>query len=180
MDQIARGDSERPRIVKEGWLRKRGIYVKNWRERYFILFEDGVLFGYRGRPDLEEHPDPRNTFNVREHKLTCVEKPRPFAFIVRCLRRGRPIERMFSSDSDEDRDDWVSEGIESEVSFAVAHLTVAIPWFKRRASRERLCMAHGVVLHHTSDLQRASGPFSLTAAVLASSLACEVSENAIE
>jgi hypothetical protein len=37
------GGGQGSQVVKEGRLFKRGEHIKNWRERYFILKEDGQV-----------------------------------------------------------------------------------------------------------------------------------------
>ncbi|KAJ7345242.1 hypothetical protein JRQ81_001192, partial [Phrynocephalus forsythii] len=52
-------------IVKEGWLHKRGEYIKTWRPRYFLLKNDGTFIGYKERPqDVEQRESPLNNFSV--------------------------------------------------------------------------------------------------------------------
>lgn len=38
------------KVVREGWLMKRGEHIKTWRRRYFILREDGTFYGYKSIP----------------------------------------------------------------------------------------------------------------------------------
>ena len=70
-------------IVKEGWLFKRGEiinsfslwynyswnllgeHIKNWRQRYFILKEDGQFIGFRSKPTPQDLNDPLNNFTVK-------------------------------------------------------------------------------------------------------------------
>lgn len=58
-------------IVKEGWLHKRGEYIKTWRPRYFLLKSDGTFIGYKERPqDVDQLETPLNNFSVaREYLL---------------------------------------------------------------------------------------------------------------
>ncbi|KAA0711595.1 RAC-alpha serine/threonine-protein kinase [Triplophysa tibetana] len=52
-------------IVKEGWLHKRGEYIKTWRPRYFLLKSDGTFIGYKERPqDVDQLETPLNNFSV--------------------------------------------------------------------------------------------------------------------
>uniref|UniRef100_A0A0R3RIK0 PH domain-containing protein n=1 Tax=Elaeophora elaphi TaxID=1147741 RepID=A0A0R3RIK0_9BILA len=52
--------------VHEGWLLKRGEHIKNWRPRYFVLFKNGALLGFRAKPDPDQPlPDPLNDFTVK-------------------------------------------------------------------------------------------------------------------
>merc|ERR1719273_1026524 len=34
-------------VVKEGWMRKQSRFIKNWKQRYFVLMSDGVCKYYR-------------------------------------------------------------------------------------------------------------------------------------
>ena len=68
-------------IVKEGWLFKRGLFsgkkvsqliisfsgehIKNWRQRYFILKEDGQFIGFKSKPTAQDLTDPLNNFTVK-------------------------------------------------------------------------------------------------------------------
>uniref|UniRef100_A0A0M3HW42 PH domain-containing protein n=1 Tax=Ascaris lumbricoides TaxID=6252 RepID=A0A0M3HW42_ASCLU len=53
--------------VHEGWLLKRGEHIKNWRPRYFVLFRDGALFGFKAKPDPNQpYPEPLNDFTVKD------------------------------------------------------------------------------------------------------------------
>lgn len=40
------------KIIKQGWLMKRGEHIKTWRRRYFILREDGTFYGYKSIPSV--------------------------------------------------------------------------------------------------------------------------------
>ncbi|RMC22954.1 hypothetical protein DUI87_00031 [Hirundo rustica rustica] len=52
-------------VVKEGWLHKRGEYIKTWRPRYFLLKSDGSFIGYKERPEASEQGlPPLNNFSV--------------------------------------------------------------------------------------------------------------------
>lgn len=50
-------------VVYEGWLYKRGEHIKNWRARYFVLFKDGALLGYKTK--VESFDNPLNVFTVK-------------------------------------------------------------------------------------------------------------------
>uniref|UniRef100_A0A8C1ULZ4 non-specific serine/threonine protein kinase n=1 Tax=Cyprinus carpio TaxID=7962 RepID=A0A8C1ULZ4_CYPCA len=55
-------------IVREGWLHKRGEYIKTWRPRYFILKSDGSFIGYKEKPETSDHNQPPlNNFSVAEN-----------------------------------------------------------------------------------------------------------------
>uniref|UniRef100_A0A7N9AS11 non-specific serine/threonine protein kinase n=1 Tax=Mastacembelus armatus TaxID=205130 RepID=A0A7N9AS11_9TELE len=86
-------------IVREGWLHKRGEYIKTWRPRYFILKSDGSFIGYKEKPDLNDQTSPLNNFSVAECQLMKTERPRPNTFVIRCLQWTTVIERTFHVDT---------------------------------------------------------------------------------
>ncbi|NXE85350.1 AKT2 kinase, partial [Cochlearius cochlearius] len=95
-------------VVKEGWLHKRGEYIKTWRPRYFLLKSDGSFIGYKERPETSDHSlPPLNNFSVAECQLMKTERPRPNTFVIRCLQWTTVIERTFHVDSPEDREEWM-------------------------------------------------------------------------
>ncbi|KAI4904092.1 hypothetical protein NFI96_017557 [Prochilodus magdalenae] len=120
-------------IVKEGWLHKRGEYIKTWRPRYFLLKSNGTFIGYKERPqDVDQLETPLNNFSVarterffsgffiitasvplslkqsgvRECQLMKTERPKPNTFIIRCLQWTTVIERTFHVESPEEREEW--------------------------------------------------------------------------
>ncbi|KFP04393.1 RAC-beta serine/threonine-protein kinase, partial [Calypte anna] len=80
-------------VVKEGWLHKRGEYIKTWRPRYFLLKSDGSFIGGFG--------------GFVECQLMKTERPRPNTFVIRCLQWTTVIERTFHVDSPEEREEWI-------------------------------------------------------------------------
>ena len=50
-------------IKKQGPLKKRGEFIQNWRDRYFILYSDGTFNGYRREP-RQNDANPENNFSV--------------------------------------------------------------------------------------------------------------------
>ncbi|XP_069799607.1 RAC-beta serine/threonine-protein kinase [Dendropsophus ebraccatus] len=97
-------------VVKEGWLQKRGEYIKTWRPRYFLLKSDGSFIGYKEKPDSSEHSmplPPLNNFSVGECQLMKTERPRPNTFVIRCLQWTTVIERTFHVDTPEEREEWM-------------------------------------------------------------------------
>ncbi|KHN86485.1 Serine/threonine-protein kinase akt-1 [Toxocara canis] len=95
--------------VHEGWLLKRGEHIKNWRPRYFVLFRDGALFGFKAKPDPSQpYPEPLNDFTVKDVQLMKVDRPKPNTFLVRGLQWTTIIERMFNADSAESREAWIN------------------------------------------------------------------------
>ncbi|XP_057704423.1 RAC-gamma serine/threonine-protein kinase isoform X2 [Corythoichthys intestinalis] len=93
-------------IVREGWLQKRGEYIKNWRPRYFLLRTDGSFIGYKEKPQDTDLPYPLNNFSVAKCQLMKTERPKPNTFIIRCLQWTTVIERTFHVDSPDERDEW--------------------------------------------------------------------------
>uniref|UniRef100_A0A3P8XGA0 non-specific serine/threonine protein kinase n=1 Tax=Esox lucius TaxID=8010 RepID=A0A3P8XGA0_ESOLU len=109
-------------IVKEGWLHKRGEYIKTWRPRYFLLKSDGTFIGYKERPqDVDQLETPLNNFSVApECQLMKTERPKPNTFIIRCLQWTTVIERTFHVESPEEREQWtkaiqeVADGLQKQ------------------------------------------------------------------
>ncbi|KAG8448757.1 hypothetical protein GDO86_015718 [Hymenochirus boettgeri] len=97
-------------VIKEGWLQKRGEYIKTWRPRYFLLKSDGSFIGYKEKPEPTEHNlllPPLNNFSVAECQLMKTERPRPNTFVIRCLQWTTVIERTFHVDTPEEREEWI-------------------------------------------------------------------------
>ncbi|XP_036053836.1 RAC-beta serine/threonine-protein kinase [Onychomys torridus] len=91
-------------VIKEGWLHKRGEYIKTWRPRYFLLKSDGSFIGYKERPEAPDQTlPPLNNFSVAECQLMKTERPRPNTFVIRCLQWTTVIERTFHVDSPDER-----------------------------------------------------------------------------
>ncbi|XP_014228792.1 RAC-beta serine/threonine-protein kinase-like [Trichogramma pretiosum] len=104
------GWSSEHRVVKEGWLQKRGEHIKNWRSRYFVLREDGTLVGFKTKPETltANTAQPLNNFTVRGCQIMSIDRPKPFTFIIRGLQWTTVIERTFHVDSEQERQDWVN------------------------------------------------------------------------
>ncbi|XP_033115781.1 RAC-gamma serine/threonine-protein kinase-like [Anneissia japonica] len=92
-------------IIKEGWLQKRGEYIKNWRMRYFQLKADGSFLGYKERPTA--FTEVLNNFTVAKCQILKTEKPKPNTFLLRCLQWTTIIERTFHVESAQEREAWV-------------------------------------------------------------------------
>ncbi|XP_076041112.1 AKT serine/threonine protein kinase [Oratosquilla oratoria] len=100
------GETGRPQnIVKEGWLFKRGEHIKTWRQRYFLLLDDGMLLGFKSKPE-QALTDPLNKFTVKGCKIHFTDRPRPNTFIIRGLHWTTVIERTFNAHSTQEREDW--------------------------------------------------------------------------
>uniref|UniRef100_A0A0N4ZD81 non-specific serine/threonine protein kinase n=1 Tax=Parastrongyloides trichosuri TaxID=131310 RepID=A0A0N4ZD81_PARTI len=95
-------------VVYEGWLHKRGEHIKNWRSRYFVLFNDGGLLGFKQKPTPSQYMDPLNDFTVRDVQLMKVDRPKANSFIVRGLQWTTVIERMFHADNSQIRENWLN------------------------------------------------------------------------
>ncbi|KAG5278436.1 hypothetical protein AALO_G00098970 [Alosa alosa] len=90
-------------VVKEGWVQKRGEYIKNWRPRYFLLKTDGSFIGYKEKPQDMDLAYPLNNFSVAKCQLMKTERPKPNTFIIRCLQWTTVIERTFHVDTPDER-----------------------------------------------------------------------------
>jgi len=91
-------------IKKQGPLKKRGEFIQNWRDRYFILYSDGTFNGYRREP-RQNDANPENNFSVNNAQLI---KVRDTGFALRCRHKnGSVIDRNFQAQSLQARDDWV-------------------------------------------------------------------------
>ncbi|XP_003423929.1 RAC-alpha serine/threonine-protein kinase [Nasonia vitripennis] len=108
MSVTASGASQR--VVKEGWLFKRGEHIKNWRSRYFVLRDDGTLVGFKTKPDqqMAAAAQPLNNFTVRGCQIMSVDRPKPYTFVIRGLQWTTVIERTFHVETDKEREDWVT------------------------------------------------------------------------
>ncbi len=62
-DEDEEGAGEKKDILLSGWATKRGGVVKNWKKRYFELYEDS--FAYFEKPDAS----PKGTFNLGGYTL---------------------------------------------------------------------------------------------------------------
>ena len=106
-----------------------GEHIKNWRQRYFILKEDGQFIGFKSKPSSQDLNDPLNNFTVKGEpglmlelipaktvyipgcQIMTAEKPKPFTFFIRGLQMTTVVERMFHVDSAQERAGWL-EAIE--------------------------------------------------------------------
>jgi len=101
-----------PRVVKQGWVEKKGEYLKNWAKRYLVLYDNGILNGYKTEPSPQEIAElggkHENKFNVKDNSIIRLEDG--LGFKIRCRQQDNQngnIERSFRCSSGrEDRDDW--------------------------------------------------------------------------
>lgn len=103
-------------IVKQGWLLKRGEYIKNWRPRWFQLKSDGSFRGYKTGPPAPSD-GPVNIFDVAGSVISFVDpkktgkskkgESQKFGFMIRFMQMTRFIERSFHTESAEERQEWV-------------------------------------------------------------------------
>ncbi|XP_003707740.1 AKT serine/threonine protein kinase [Megachile rotundata] len=109
------------RVVKEGWLQKRGEHIKNWRSRYFVLMDDGTLVGFKAKPDqqLAAAAQPLNNFTVRGCQIMTMDTHKSNTFVLRGLQWPPAIERTFRVDTEEERKDWVAA-----ISYVAARLAM--------------------------------------------------------
>ena len=98
-----------PKIVHQGWLKKKGEYFRNWRSRYFILKDNGQFIGFENKPTHDtDFNDPLNNFTVKNCTIIPSNSPKPFTFYIRGLHMTTVVERIFSVDNEEERKKWIS------------------------------------------------------------------------
>eukprot|EP00041_Stephanoeca_diplocostata_P039686 m.1637479 g.1637479 ORF g.1637479 m.1637479 type:complete len:476 (+) comp25858_c0_seq1:129-1556(+) len=99
-------------IVKQGWLLKRGEYIRNWRPRWFQLKSDGSFRGYKTGPPAPD-AGPINIFDVTGSVITLVEhkakksEGQKYGFMIRFMQMTRFVERSFHTESVAERDEWM-------------------------------------------------------------------------
>jgi len=103
------GAEPTPRVVHEGWLKKRAEHMKTWRPRYFILKDNGQFIGFKSKPTQNtDLNDPLNNFTVKNCQIIKSNRPRAFTFYIRGLHMTTVVERIFCVESEEDRCLWIS------------------------------------------------------------------------
>uniref|UniRef100_A0A0N5APV0 non-specific serine/threonine protein kinase n=1 Tax=Syphacia muris TaxID=451379 RepID=A0A0N5APV0_9BILA len=97
--------------IMHGWLSKRGEHIRNWRPRYFFLYPDGSLLGFKLDPRPCEYLPwpPENDFKISHVQILRSSK-RPSGFSVRCMQcaANEMIIRRFCASNVDDRDRWIS------------------------------------------------------------------------
>ncbi|VDN96301.1 unnamed protein product [Rodentolepis nana] len=102
------------KVIKQGWLMKRGEHIKTWRRRFFILREDGTFYGYKTIPSVrfcllqDNLEQPLNNFTVRDCQLICLNKPKPHTVLMRGLQWTTVVERLFFFEHHSERDEWIN------------------------------------------------------------------------
>ncbi|XP_077999768.1 RAC-gamma serine/threonine-protein kinase-like [Glandiceps talaboti] len=99
--------SSKVHVVKEGWIQKRGEYIKNWRPRYFILKSDGSFLGFKDKSKQIDLNDPLNNFSIERCQVLKTEKPKQNTFIIRCFHLTTLVERSFCVEVEGEREEWV-------------------------------------------------------------------------
>ena len=110
MSTSSNSSGEEVTIVKEGWLLKRGEYIKNFRGRYFVMKSDGSFHGFKEKPKSEEqYRALQNNFSIERAQVMRKSQPKQFTFIIRCFQLTTLVERTFAADSDADREEWIQQ-----------------------------------------------------------------------
>jgi hypothetical protein len=85
-----------------------GETIKNWRPRYFYLYEDGTFLGFKQNVENPLGTEPLNNFTVRGCQIMKTDRPKAFTFIIRGLSHNRTLERSFCTENERDRQDWIN------------------------------------------------------------------------
>ena len=97
-----------PQVIKQGYIKKKAEHFKDWRQRYFILKDNGEFTGYRKEPSTEaELTNILNNFTVKNCEIIVTDQPKKFSFIIRGLHLTTIVERTFHTNTEEDRQSWV-------------------------------------------------------------------------
>ncbi|KAF0993384.1 hypothetical protein HZS_8167 [Henneguya salminicola] len=99
-------------IIKEGWLKKKGQYIKNWRYRYYYLYSDGKLIGFSKNPTKKRKITCNNFHNLQFSEVTNTDNPNSYKFSVQYLIKTHTKIRNFCCLNAKDRGEWV-KAIES-------------------------------------------------------------------
>lgn len=83
--------------------------MRDWRDRYFILKDNGDFIGYKKEPSTEaELNNVLNNFTVKNCEIILTDRPRKFTFSIRGLHLTTVVERTFHAESEEERLSWVN------------------------------------------------------------------------
>eukprot|EP00050_Salpingoeca_kvevrii_P016733 m.58125 g.58125 ORF g.58125 m.58125 type:complete len:481 (+) comp7124_c0_seq1:1-1443(+) len=109
-----------PEVAKEGWLLKRGEYIRAWRPRYFQLKTDGTFRGYKQQPTEEDNPV--NVFEIGNSTIAPDDpvdaKKGKYGFKIRFMQLTRVIERAFHTETKEERDAWMEAYVAVQKNFS--------------------------------------------------------------
>uniref|UniRef100_A0A7E4VZ52 Non-specific serine/threonine protein kinase n=1 Tax=Panagrellus redivivus TaxID=6233 RepID=A0A7E4VZ52_PANRE len=93
---------QHPVIIHEGWLQKCGS--KNLKYRYFILFSDGGLLGFKKPRARGDYSSPVKTYTVTT--VLELNDPASTKFTIKGVKSSKVIERTFSANNVFDREKW--------------------------------------------------------------------------
>lgn len=97
-----------------------GEHIKNWRSRYFVLYADGSLMGYRNKPE-SPMTEPLNNFTVKRCQIMSVDRPKPYTFTIRGLQWTTVIERTFHVSSEKERLVFLNFLLTAWLNFLLKH-----------------------------------------------------------
>jgi len=102
-------EDKSPKVIKQGYIKKKAEHLKDWRQRYFILKDNGEFIGYRKEPSTEaELTNILNNFTVKNCEIILTDRPKKFTFIIRGLHLTTVVERTFHTESEDERQSWVN------------------------------------------------------------------------
>ena len=103
--------------------------------RYFVLKTDGQLLGYKSKPVTDSAEQPCNNFTVKDCQTMVSESPKPCGFALRGLYMETVVERIFHTETEPDRADWIRsiesvrnglEGAANDATLAAANTLLAL------------------------------------------------------
>jgi len=113
LERRLRAKMEDPRVVKQGWIYKRGEVIRNWRKRWLQLLSDGSIRGFKTGPP-GPGDGPINFFDLAGSRLKVVDDGKPkgskgkkYGFVIRFMQMTRIVERSFHLESEEELEEWV-------------------------------------------------------------------------
>lgn len=99
------GCTPRGRILKDGWMEKKGARVKKWRRRYFLLFSDPRELRYFDGEKLKGTIDMEQVKAISKAKQWSKSLDHCYSFELHTPKRVYYI----SCDSEEEMLSWMSE-----------------------------------------------------------------------